>query len=198
MLFRNIEDRVESARVENFGSRLRKRSHPDATPTIEPPGDITFDAPRVPTVQYALVELISLYNRLAFDSFTELDGTFAVLRIELPFLFDKAKRYIDLLNGQFGQRSRTMTIMKFEEINKLLERYVSTVYSSVLAFRKLIGLNPVLAIASKENETLSVLRSCVASISHLNSEAATAVSSGATSYLRPQAWRTKGIFKPRR
>ena len=133
MLLRNIEHRVESARARSPSSRGDKRivetrlrpdkySHPDATPTIEPPGDIILDAPTVPTVQYALVELISLYKRPNFDSFTEQNDTFAILRIELPFLFDKAKRYIDLLHGQLKQRPRTFTNMKFEEINKLLER----------------------------------------------------------------------------
>lgn len=189
MLLRNIEHRVESMRAKSQSSRGDKKivetrlwpdtySHSDATPTIELPGDITLDVRDVPNVQYALVELTSLYKRLDFGSFTEQNGTFAVLRIELPFLFDKAKRYSDLLHRQLEQRPRTMTNMKLEEINKLLERYVSTIYSSVLAFRKLIGLRPALAVASKIDETLSILPSCVASISQLNSEAAMAVSSG--------------------
>ncbi|KAL8689939.1 MAG: hypothetical protein Q9218_004501 [Villophora microphyllina] len=153
-------------------------SHSDATPTIEPPGDVTRNALTVPTVQYALVELMSLYKRLDFGSFTEHNGAFAVLCIEFPFLFDKAKRYSDLLHRQLEQRPGTMTDTEFEAINKLLERYVSTVYSSVWAIRKLIRLEPILVVATKIDETLSVLPSCVASISQLNSEAAMAVNSG--------------------
>ncbi|KAL8857500.1 MAG: hypothetical protein Q9178_005995 [Gyalolechia marmorata] len=184
------DHRLESMRAKRQSSRgdqdiVETRlwpatySHPDATPTVKPHGDIILDAPTVTTVQYALVELNSLYKRLDFGSFTEHNGTFAVLRIELPFSLDKAKRYSDLLHGQLEQRPRTMTNMKFEEINKLLERYVSTIYSSVVEFRKLIGLRPALAVASEIEETLSVLPSCVASISQLNSEAAMAVSSEA-------------------
>ncbi|KAL8917214.1 MAG: hypothetical protein Q9172_005944 [Xanthocarpia lactea] len=184
------EHRVESMRAKSQSLRgdqdiVETRlwpatySHSDATPTIKPHGDIILDAPTITTVQYALMELNSLYNRLDFGSFTEHNGMFAVLRIELPFSLDKAKRYSDLLHGQLEQRPRTMTDMKFEEINKLLERYVSTIYSSVAELRKLIGLRPALAVASEIEETLSVLPSCVASISQLNSEAAIAVSSGA-------------------
>ena len=189
MFIRNIEHRVEAMRAKSQSSRGDRKivethlwpdtySHPDVTPTIESPGDITLDAPTMPTVQYALVELTNLYSRLDFGSSLEETGTFAVLQIELPFLFDKAKRYSDLLHGQLEQHPRTMTNMKFEKISKLLERYVSTIYSSVLAFRKLIGLKPALVVASKIDETLSVLPRCVASISQLNSEAAMAVSSG--------------------
>lgn len=189
MLIRNIEHRVAAMRAKSQSSRGDRKivethlwpdtySHPDVTPTIESPGDITLDAPTVPTVQYALVELTSLYSRLDFGSSLEENGTFAVLQIELPFLFDKAKRYSDLLHGQLEQHPRTMTNMNFEKISKLLERYFSTIYSSVLAFRKLIGLRPALVVASKIDETLSVLPRCVASISQLNSEAAMAVSSG--------------------
>lgn len=188
MLLRNVEHRVEAMRAKSQSPRGDRKivethlwpdtySHPDVTPTIESPGDITLDAPTVPTAQYALVELTSLYNRLDFGSSLEENGTFAVLQIELPFLFDKAKRYSDLLHGQLEQHPRTMTNMRFEKISKLLERYVSTIYSSVLAFRKLIGLRPALVVASKIDETLSVLTRCVASISQLNSEAAMAVSS---------------------
>lgn len=188
ILLRNVADRVESVSAKSQSSHGEKRisetrlwpetySYPDETPTIEFPGNINFDTPIVSTVQYALVELTSLYRRLDFGSIMDHNGTFAVLQIELPFLFDKAKRYSDLLHGQLERHPGTMTNMKLEEINNLLERYLSTIYSSVLAFRKLIGLVPALAVASKIDETLSVLSSCVASISHLNSEAAVAVSS---------------------
>ena len=186
VLLRNVEDRVESVSAKSQSShgiletRLwpEKYSYLDETPTVECLGNINLNTPTVPTVRYALIELTSLYRRLDFGSIMDHNGTFAVLKIELPFLFDKAKRYSDLLHRQLEQRPRTMTNMKVEEINSLLERYLSTIYSSVLAFRKLIGLEPALTVASKIDETLSVLPSCVASISQLNSEAAVAVSSG--------------------
>lgn len=188
MLLRNIEIRVESMRAESESSRENQKfvetrlwpdkySHPHEMPTLEPPEDIILDAPNVPTLQDALVELTSLYKRLEFGSLTD-DGKLAVLRIELPFLFDKAKRYIDLLHGQLEQRPGKMTNMKLEETDKLLKRYLLTICSSVSAFRKLIGLRPTFTVAGEMiHEALSVLRSCVASISKLNSEAAMAVSS---------------------
>lgn len=189
ILRRNVVDRVESVSAKSQSLHGEKTiletrlwpetySYPDATPTVECPGNIQLDAPTLHMVQYALTELTSLYRRLDFGSTMDHNGTFAVLQIELPFLFDKAKRYSDLLHGQLEQRPRTMTNMKLEKINNLLERYLSTIYSSVLAFRKLIGLVPALAVASKIDETLSVLPSCVASIGQLNSEAAMVVSSG--------------------
>ena len=138
---------------------------------------ISFDGPSVPTVQYALVELSSLYKRFDFGSSADQDGTFEVLRIELPFLFDRTKRYIGLLQRLLEQRPRTITNIKLEEIKKLLERYVLAIYSSVLAFRNLIGLRPVLSVATNIDEALSVLPRCVESLSQLNSEAAVVASS---------------------
>ena len=147
-------------------------------PTIECSARIQFDTPTVSTVQYALIELTSLYRRLDFGSIMDHNGTFAVLKIELPFLFDKAKRYIDLLHEQLEQRPGTMTSIRLQEINGLLKRYQSTIYSFVSAFRKLIGLVPTLVVASKIDQSLSVLPSCVASINQLNAESAVVVSSG--------------------
>ena len=189
LLPRNTEHRIRLLRSKSRSSREDVKvvethlwpdrySFPDAVPTVEPPEGSTLDASTVTTVQYALVELSSLYNRLDFGSYTEQNGTFAVLRIEIPFLLDKAKRYSDLLHGQLQQYPGTMTDIKSEEIIKLLERYVSTIYSSVLAFRKLIGLRLFLPVASTINETLSVLPTCVASIRQVNSEAEMVVSSG--------------------
>ncbi len=175
--------RTESQRsrgnMKNDQNRLwpDSYSHLDATLISEAPEHITLDGPSVPTAQHALVELSSLYKRLDFGSSADQDGTFEVLRIELPFLFDRAKRYIGLLQRLLEQRPRTITNIKLEEINKLLERYVSAIYSSVLAFRKLIGLRPVLSVASEIDEALSVLPRSVASLSQLNSEAAVVASS---------------------
>ncbi len=87
-------------------------SHLDATLISEAPEHITLDGPSVPTAQHALVELSSLYKRLDFGSSADQDGTFEVLRIELPFLFDRAKRYIGLLQRLLEQRPRTITNIK--------------------------------------------------------------------------------------
>ncbi len=189
-MFRNVEHRVESMRAQGQSSsgdkgivetHLRPIAYPylNAMPAIEPPGNVTLDAPTVSTVQHVLVELTSLYNKMDFDQLTAHDAAFEVLRIELPVLFDKARRYSDLLHSPLEQRPRTMKNLDSEKINKLLERYVSEIYSSVLAFRKLIGPELKLDVrVEKKKEALSVLSKTVASISQLNLEAATAFSPG--------------------